>query len=77
MGDADCQRHRFACVKFIPIIRSENDIHRRPCESPGFVAEESLIHIDVFKVVFKFLLDMADPIKQSGSVFSKWDLNTF
>lgn len=77
MGDADCQRHRFAFVEFISIIRSENDIHCRPCESPGFVAEESLIHIDVFKVVFKFLSDLPDPIKQSGSVFSKWDLSTF
>ena len=77
MSDADCQRHRFACVEFISIVRAENDIYRCPCEPSGFVTEKSLVHICVFKVVFKFLSDLPDPIKQSGSVFSKWDLNTF
>ena len=54
MSDTDCQRHRFACVEFISIVRGENDIYRRPCESSGFITEESLIHIDVFRIVFKY-----------------------
>ena len=77
MSDADCQRHRFACVEFISVVRGEDDIYRRFCEPTGFIAKKSLVHIAVFKVVFKFLSDVPDPIKQSGSVFSKWDLNTF
>ena len=77
MSDADSQRHGFACVEFISVVRGENDIYRRSCEPPGLIAKKSFVHIDVFKVVFKFLSDVSDPIKQSGSVFCKWDLNTF
>ena len=72
-----CKRHRFACVEFISVVRGENDIYRRSCEPSGFIAKKSLVHRAVFKVVFKFLSDVPGPIKQSGSVFSKWDLNTF
>ena len=77
MSNTDCQRHRFACVEFISVVRGENDIYRRSSEPSGFIAKKSLVHIAVFKVVFNFLSDLPDPIKQSGSVFSKWDLNTF
>ncbi len=61
MSDADCQRHRFACVEFISVVWGENNIYRRPCEPSGFIAKKSLVHIAVFKVVFKFLSDVSDP----------------
>ena len=77
MSDADCQRHRLACAEFISVVRGENDIYCRACEPSGFIAKKSLVHIAVFKVVFKFLSDVPDPKKQSGSVFSNRDLNTF
>lgn len=48
MSDADCQRHRFACVEFISVVRGENEIYRRPCEPSGFIAKKSLVHIVVF-----------------------------
>lgn len=39
--------------------------------------KRALFIFDIFRFVFKILSDLPDPIKQSGSVFSKWDLNTF
>ena len=63
MSDADCQRHRLACVEFVSVVRSENDIYCRSCEPTRFIAKKSLVHIAVFKVVFKFFIRSARPKK--------------